>query len=92
MVGAGVRVVATYPVRGESRRSAHSDGQRAIQLDSVPVCRTADPEGEARWAAVSERVERDAHARLRRFDDDGPVTAREAFGRVAAVTERLNAD
>jgi putative DNA methylase len=71
---AGLRVVATYPVRGENRLSVHINGQRAIQLDSVIVCRKHDGVTVRPWSEVRNRVERDARRRLDRFhqseDDD----------------------
>lgn len=62
--GAGFRVVAAYPVRGENRRSVHIDGQRAIRLDSVLVCRRPGDRGVGAWEDVRGRVERGARERL----------------------------
>jgi adenine-specific DNA methylase len=65
--GAGLRVVNTYPVRGENRLSVHINGQRAIQLDSVIVCRNGRKHPTADWAEVAERIEAAARERLARF-------------------------
>lgn len=71
--GAGLRVVNTYPVRGENRLSVHINGQRAIQLDSAVVCRLAGERPTGEWGAVIEEIEADARDRLATFrgsDDD----------------------
>jgi putative DNA methylase len=65
--GAGLRVVNTYPVRGENRLSVHINGQRAIQLDSVIVCRNGRKHPTADWGEVAERIEAAARERLARF-------------------------
>ncbi len=76
---AGFRVVATYPVRGENRLSVHINGQRAIQLDSVVVCRTGHREPPASWRTVREEVRTAAAERLRSFRDaDGDLSALDA--------------
>ena len=80
VTGAGFRVVATYPVRGENRLSVHIDGQRAIQLDSVVVCRVAGERSPRAWADVVDAVERDARERLAAFraSDDEDLSALDA--------------
>lgn len=67
--GAGFRVVTTYPVRGENRLSVHINGQRAIQLDSVVVCRTGARRGTTTWEALREAVRSTASRRLASFRD-----------------------
>lgn len=71
--GAGFRVVATYPVRGENRLSVHIKGQRAVLLDSVIVCRKDHKKSEGDWEAIYEEIEQVTRERLRSFhesDDD----------------------
>ena len=75
--GAGFRAVAAYPVRGENSRSVHIDGQRAIRLDSVLVCRRPGTRGTGVWDDVRERVERTARERL--------ATIRDAEGELSAL-------
>jgi putative DNA methylase len=70
---AGFRVVQTYPVHGENRLSVHINGQRAVLLDSVIVCRKDHKKPEARWDAVYDDIARDTRERVRSFhtaDDD----------------------
>jgi adenine-specific DNA methylase len=70
---AGLRVVATYPVRGENRLSVHINGQRAIQLDSAIVCRKHAGKTTTPWSEVRDHIECDSRERLKRFhqsDDD----------------------
>ena len=71
LTGAGFRVVATYPVRGENRRSVHIDGQRAIQLDSVIVCRPIAPAGTGTATALVDEVRNRASDRLESFHATG---------------------
>jgi len=80
LTGAGFRVVATYPVRGENRLSVHIDGQRAIQLDSVVVCRLAGERSPRAWTDVVDAVEREARGRLADFraSDDEDLSALDA--------------
>lgn len=68
---ADFRVVATYPVRGENRLSVHINGQRAIQLDSVIVCRLGHKRSSADWSVVRDEIERRARERLGEFRTDG---------------------
>jgi adenine-specific DNA methylase len=77
---AGLRVVATYPVRGENRLSVHINGQRAIQLDSVIVCRKYEDETVRRWSEVRNRIERAARERLEQFhrSDDQDLSVLDA--------------
>lgn len=71
--GAGFRAVTTYPVRGENRLSVHINGQRAVLLDSVIVCRKARTEREGNWTEIRETVEEATREGIRAFhesDDD----------------------
>jgi len=71
--GAGFRVVTTYPVRGENRLSVHINGQRAVLLDSVLVCRKDHKKPEGSWNDIYDAIEAVARERLRSFhesDDD----------------------
>ncbi len=90
LADAGFRVVATYPVRGENRLSVHVDGQRAIQLDSVVVCRLAGERSPRPWADVVDAVERDARERLAGFraSDDEDLSALDASVVVRGVAMR----
>ncbi|MFB6096173.1 MAG: DNA methyltransferase [Haloferacaceae archaeon] len=67
--GAGLRVVATYPVRGENRLSVHINGQRAVLLDSVVVCRLAGERDVGEWASVLARIRAESRDRLAAFRD-----------------------
>jgi putative DNA methylase len=68
--GAGFRVVQTYPVRGENRLSVHINGQRAVLLDSVIVCRKDHKKPAARWETVYEEIEHEARERIREFHEE----------------------
>lgn len=71
--GAGLRVVNTYPVRGENRLSVHINGQRAIQLDSAIVCRKDHKQPTGEWTDIAQRIENESWDRLSQFhesDDD----------------------
>jgi adenine-specific DNA methylase len=71
--GAGLRVVNTYPVRGENRLSVHINGQRAIQLDSAIVCRKDHKQPTGEWTNVAAKIEEESWNRLTQFhqsDDD----------------------
>lgn len=77
--GAGFRVVAAYPVRGENRRSVHIAGQRAIRLDSAVVCRRPADRGVGAWADVRDRVKEAARERLTTIRDaEGDLSALDA--------------
>lgn len=77
--GAGFRVVAAYPVRGENRRSVHIDGQRAIRLDSAVVCRRHGDREAGAWADVHDQVETAARERLADIRDaEGDLSALDA--------------
>lgn len=65
--GARFRVVNTYPVRGENRLSVHINGQRAIQLDSVIVCRKDHEKPDGEWSAVIDAIERESRERIEEF-------------------------
>jgi adenine-specific DNA methylase len=75
---ADLRVVATYPVRGESSRSVHVAGQRAVRLDSVVVCRTRRGRAPGAWSDVLARTEREARGRLRDLRDVEEVSRPDA--------------
>lgn len=71
--GAGFRVVNTYPVRGENRLSVHINGQRAIQLDSVVVCRKDHKRLRGDWDEIARAIADESRERLRDLhasDDD----------------------
>ncbi len=89
--GAGFRVVATYPVRGENRLSVHINGQRAIQLDSAIVCRQAPERPPVQWATLEERIRERARDRLGTFrasdDEDLSLLDATVVVRGACLTE-----
>lgn len=63
----GFRVVNTYPVRGENRMSVHIKNQRAIQLDSVIVCRKNHKQPSGKWDEIYESIKNKSWKRVKRF-------------------------
>jgi len=76
VLDAGFYVSAIYPVHSEQPTSIHIRDQRAIEYDSVVVCRKRVGDGHISWEQLEDQIHFQAAETLRQLQSTGPGLSR----------------